>query len=86
MMGSAYGEYRVYQYYVKSKISNKNTNAVVILSTLNPVSYLSYHGGDLSISLDLLRTWMCPGHTGHKRDFCRNPYGAAPVPPQKGVI
>lgn len=63
-------EYRVYQYYVKSKTQNINSSdAQIITSTLNPRSYLSYNGGSSSVEISLLRSWMCPGHTG-KKELC----------------
>lgn len=66
----AFGEYRVYQYYVRSKIQNINPgNAELVTSTLNPTSYVSYHGGKDSIEVNLLRSWMCPGNTS-KRPIC----------------
>lgn len=67
-------EYRVYQYTVKNNISSsKNISKLnIIESTLNPVSYKAYHGGDL-ISISLLRTWICPGHTANK-SICPSPY------------
>ena len=69
-------EYRVFQYSIKSRINNSadQPNARIVLSTLNPISYLAYHGGGSLISADLLRTWMCPGHTGNKIAFCPSPY------------
>lgn len=69
-------EYRVYQYSVKNKIntSKDQPNAKFLLSTLNPVSYLAYNGGSTLITVDLLRTWICPGHTGNRIDFCPSPY------------
>lgn len=66
----AFGEYRVYQYYVRSKVSNINPpNAQVVTSTLNPTSYAAYNGGKLSVEVNLLRSWVCMGNTSHK-DVC----------------
>ena len=72
----AFAEYRVYQYTVKNKIRSSvdQPNSNLILSTLNPVSYLAYNGGSSLINIDLLRTWICPGHTGNRKDFCKSPY------------
>lgn len=77
---NAQAEYRVYQYVMKNKITSSvdQRNSHVVTSTLNPVSYLAYNGGSSLISIDLLRTWMCPGHTGYKKDICKNPYGTIP--------
>lgn len=66
----AFGEYRVYQYYVRSKTKNINPpNAQVVTSTLNPTSYAAYNGGKLSIEVNLLRSWVCMGNTSHQ-DVC----------------
>lgn len=65
-----FGEYRVYQYYVRSIVSNINPpNAQVVTSTLNPTSYAAYNGGKLSVEVNLLRSWVCMGNTSHK-DVC----------------
>lgn len=66
----ALGEYRVYQYYVRSKTQNINpANATLVTSTLNPTSYAAYHGGKLSVEVNLLRSWVCMGDTS-KQDVC----------------
>lgn len=63
----AFGEYRVYQYYVRSKVQNINPpNAQVVTSTLNPTSYAAYNGGKLSVEVNLLRSWVCMGNTSQK--------------------
>lgn len=68
-------EYRVYQYLIKNKITTASDQplGVLKLSTLDPVSYLAYHGGRSLISIDLLRTWICPGNTS-KKVICPSPY------------
>ena len=67
-------EYRVYQYYVKSKLQQPiDIKSYLVTSTLDPVSYLSYHGGNSSIRVDLLRSWMCKGHTGNYNSHCNGP-------------
>lgn len=67
-------EYRVYQYVVKNKVVVIDSpKSHMVTSTLDPVSYLSYNGGSSLISIDLLRTWMCPGNTS-KKDICPSPY------------
>jgi len=77
---SAVAEYRVYQYVVKNKINIKDApNSHVIISTLNPRSYISYNGGSNLINVDLLRTWMCPGNTGERLKTCDSPYGRLPA-------
>ncbi|MBC7429427.1 MAG: hypothetical protein H7336_12490 [Bacteriovorax sp.] len=66
----AFGEYRVYQYYVRTKIDNINpANATIVTSTLNPTSYAAYHGGKLSLEVNLLRSWVCMGDTS-KQSVC----------------
>jgi hypothetical protein len=66
----AYAEYRVYQYYAHSKIQNlTETPYEIITSTLDPKSYLAYHGGKESLELNLLRSWMCVGNTS-KQEVC----------------
>jgi len=70
MTSPVFGEYRVYQYYVRSKVQNINPpNAQVVTSTLNPTSYAAYNGGKLSVEVNLLRSWVCMGNTSHK-DVC----------------
>lgn len=65
-----FGEYRVYQYYVRSKVQNINPpNAQLVTSTLNPSDYTAYNGGKLSIEVNLLRSWVCMGDTS-KKDVC----------------
>lgn len=64
------GEYRVYQYYVRSKIQNINPlSANLVTSTLNPIAYAAYNGGKLSVEVNLLRSWICKGDTS-KKSFC----------------
>ena len=71
---SVNAEYRVYQYIVKNKVPTGPENqASYTVSTLNPRAYLAYHGGDPLITIDLLRTWICPGYTG-KKETCKSPY------------
>ena len=70
----AQAEYRVYQYFVKSKFNlPQDKEGHLVTSTLDPVSYIAYHGGRQSIEVDLLRTWVCKGHTGYFKDFCESP-------------
>ncbi len=73
---SAFAEYRAYQYIVKSNdpyaVATK-AKAQYIVSTLNPQMYKSYHGGQF-ITVDLLRTWICPGYTGKGQKICDHPY------------
>ena len=73
---SAHAEYRAYQYLVKSNdpyAVATRAEAQYIVSTLNPQMYQSYHGGS-RVSVDLLRTWICPGYTGQRKAICDHPY------------
>lgn len=66
----AFCEYRVYQYYVRTKLQNiTNVPAELVTSTLNPLSYIAYHGGKESIEVNLLRSWQCMGDTS-KQPVC----------------
>ena len=68
------GEYRVYQYYVKSKVPTiRDVKAYVVTSTLDPVSYVAYHGGSTAIKIDQLKSWMCKGDTS-KKTVCKAPF------------
>jgi hypothetical protein len=71
---NAIAEYRVYHYTVKSKFNEPfDTKTYTVTSTLDPVSYLAFHGGNQSINVDLLRTWMCKGYTGAHQETCSSP-------------
>lgn len=68
------GEYRAYQYHVSSKKERFfDPRPHLIVSTLDPISYVAYHGGEESIKVELIRTWICRGHTG-EREVCRPPF------------
>ena len=43
--------------------------ARIVTSTLDPVSYAAYHGGNLTLEVNLLRTWQCMGNTS-KKSIC----------------
>jgi hypothetical protein len=65
----------VYQYIIKNKINSQQVAKPLIqVSSLNPVSFLAYNGGSNSLDIDLLRTWLCPGFTGHRKETCKSPY------------
>ena len=71
---SAFGEYRVYQFYVKPVYQiQKDEKSYIVTTTMNPTTYLTYHGGRTSISIDLLRTWTCKGYTGLRKELCKSP-------------
>lgn len=66
----AFSEYRVYQYYVRSKLQNiTSVPSELVTSTLNPVAYVAYHGGAESVEVNLLRSWQCMGNTS-KQPVC----------------
>lgn len=66
----AFGEYRVYQYYVRQKIKNLTpVGSELVTSTLNPIAYLAYHGGSESVEVNLMRSWQCMGNTS-KEQVC----------------
>jgi len=71
---NVFAEYRVFQYDVKSKYELPwEKKSYIVTSTLDPVSYVSYHGGDEAISVNLIQTWTCKGNTAG-RDYCNSPY------------
>jgi hypothetical protein len=70
---SVFAEYRVYQYHIKSRnIYSFDQKSYIVTSNLDPVSYLAYHGGEGSLKIDLLRTWVCYGQTSG-RNYCNPP-------------
>ncbi len=70
---SIYSEYRVYQYRISTRgIEKLEGKTFIIVSTLDPIGFSSYHGGGDVINIDLLRTWMCYGNTA-KKDICHSP-------------
>lgn len=50
-----------------------NASPQYLVSTLNPQMFQSYHGGSF-VTVDLLRTWICPGYTGGRQKICDHPY------------
>lgn len=81
--GNVSAEYRAYQYLVKTNdpyAVATRARSQYIVSTLNPQMYKSYHGGSF-VTVDLLRTWICPGYTGRGQKICDHPYDKEnPVP------
>lgn len=68
MLTRAEATYRVYQYSIKATNPyNFDPRNYTVISTLDPVSYLAYHGSRESMQIDLLRSWMCQGYTGKKK-------------------
>lgn len=71
---SVAAEYRVYQYVIKARNSfSINQKSYMVTSTLDPQSYLAYHGGPTTLKIDLIRTWVCKGNTS-KKEYCESPY------------
>jgi len=67
-------EYRVYQYMVSSAFPlNQDSASYVVTSSLSPMSYVAYHGGEDVIRVSLLRSWICMGNTGHSEAPCQAP-------------
>jgi len=71
---ACFAEYRVYQYVIKARSPfSINQKGYMVTSTLDPQSYLSYHGGPSTLKLDLIRSWMCRGNTS-KQEYCESPH------------
>lgn len=66
----AHAEYRAHQYVITNKTTNENYS---VISSLNPTAYVAYHGGSMTIGLELINTWLCPGYTGKKKPICQSP-------------
>lgn len=64
----SYSEYRVYQYWVKSKTREK---AELVTTSLDPSAYLAYYGNEKETSINLMRSWICYGDTGGHKPPCR---------------
>ena len=76
-------EYRLYQYLIRplqTKISGVPSKPYRTTSSLDPVSYQSYHGGAQTQEIHLLQSWMCRGHTSKKRP-CPAPLDLLPWTP-----
>jgi hypothetical protein len=72
---SALAEYRVYQYIIKNNTNHIDSpKSNLVTSTLDPLSYQAYNGGSRLVSVDLLRTWICAGNTGQRKETCDSPY------------
>lgn len=75
---SSYSDIRIYQYLVVNKNNDQKLGKQnIITSSLDPIAYISYHGGKRNIEVDLLRTWMCFGHTAQAK-HCPSPYATIP--------
>lgn len=64
----ANAEYRVFQYWVKTKSREK---AELITTSLDPKAYLAYYGNEKETSINLMRSWICYGDTGGHQTPCR---------------
>lgn len=73
VLNNAHAEYRVYQFSVKARNPfSMDLKTHVVTSTLDPQSYLAYHGGGETLKIDLIRSWMCRGDTSNQ-PVCRPP-------------
>ncbi len=69
-----FAEYRVYEYSVRSTLNKAyDQDSYIVKSTLPPLAYQMYHGGEASLQVDLIRTWMCYGNTGNGEELCSSP-------------
>lgn len=76
---SVKAEYRAYQYLVKNRSDTQSAQPQIVVSTLDPKSYVSYFGGSTIIGVELLRSWQCFGNTS-KKDICSPPQIAGDSP------
>lgn len=71
----SFAEYRVYQYLIRNTVKVEDSpSSRLITSSLDPISYQAYSGGSNLVKVDLLRTWICPGYTGDRQEYCKSPY------------
>lgn len=57
---------------VSPRFQRRTPSSIMVTSTLDPTSYVSYHGGQGALRVNLLKTWTCKGHTGGKA-ICEDP-------------
>ncbi|MCF8058456.1 MAG: hypothetical protein K9K67_04115 [Bacteriovoracaceae bacterium] len=77
VFAEAKAEYRVYQFSVKARNPfSMDQKTHVVTSTLDPQSYVAYHGGETTLKIDLVRSWMCFGDTSNKQ-VCKPPIARA---------
>ncbi len=69
---SAFSEYRVYQYIVSPRLQTRTPSSFTVTSTLDPRTYVTYHGGLNALRINLLKTWTCKGNTAGN-DVCDDP-------------
>ena len=69
-ISNSFAEYRAYQYLVSTNPEQKSTT--ILTTSLTPTAMTRYYGLSKQ-KLYLLRTWICPGHTGGKKT-CNPPY------------
>lgn len=73
IMTTTSAEYRAYQYVVKARNPfSMDIKSHVVTSTLDPQSYLAYHGGIDTLKIDMVRSWMCYGDTSNDQ-ICTPP-------------
>ena len=83
LSGSVQAEYRLYQYLIRPLQPGNpqpSSRPYRVISSLDPVSYQSYHGGGDGQEIHLLQSWMCMGHTSDKRP-CPSPLDLMPRNP-----
>ncbi|EQC46317.1 hypothetical protein [Bacteriovorax sp. Seq25_V] len=68
----AFAEYRVYQYIVSPRLQTRTPSSFTVTSTLDPKTYVTYHGGMNALRINLLKTWTCKGNTSAS-DICDDP-------------
>ncbi len=77
VLTETHAEYRVYQFSVKARNPfSMDQKTHVVISTLDPQSYIAYHGGETTLKIDLVRSWMCFGDTS-KKQVCKPPIARA---------
>lgn len=69
----AEGSYRVYQLRLRhyDQVGKKKINRV-LLTSMDPMQYQSFHKGPLAMQVEMLDTWYCPGDTSLKK-YCNKP-------------
>ncbi len=66
-------EYRVYQYEIRPLFEQIRNENYIITSTLSPKNFPTYHGGESSLKITLLKSWICKGYTGGFQGLCPSP-------------
>ncbi len=70
---SAFAAYRVYEIKVEHyDHSGQMERIEKVLTTLDPLQYAAFQGGDGRMKVRMQDTWYCPGDTS-RRSFCPKP-------------